>query len=681
MHIDPQLHWHNLDGTIDWLGTGGSGGGSTTTSPAPKSTGGIVLDEGPTSNQRVTEFVKDGLVWYQPIDAEGRPNGEPYTLGEQARAGGGGSSFNPSELGPEAIRIREAELAQDALLKQQQLDQQRTAAAAELQLSWAQLQQQITASDQRLVLEQQNLQFLRDKLAIESQANDATALRETQTLIEQITSRMERTQTERAGLTQQAQMLQAQMQYEAQVENARNQMEADKTNEARRQFNLTQRRGVATDIANFAKDPGDVGANAAYLQAGGAAPISQAMAAGKDARTQQSLLPLGLLLNTQDELGRGPALLNAQQVSAPNVPLPSFGTTTPPTAASLGLAPPTGMLGGFPRVPVPLPPLLQAPKPALAAPPASVGTSSPSYLSPQGDPWSPAAQARYASGLAEGSIVEAPPDPSQYGAIAENAANLFTPDAGGQDFTFRVDENGTLVAIPAMARGGSSNAPISLVGERGPELLVNHEEMPGGRTDGFSVIPNDALPPGMGGVPSQGTNPFLGLPSLPQQASPSAVQNRPQMQPNPMTMIAMKQRGLLNAMPVDDAPIEATRQWPEWQNTIFNPDAGGGFPAYVAGTPDWQALMSNANLAAPYERSLGFLNSAFQQALGQSPWAQSGTPTPVALSAPGTNPFLAEYAAALAATGSGIKPGLFQYEREQWKPQALSPQTITRRTR
>ena len=671
MHIAWPIHMHNADGTITPLsdiGDLGGGGGSAPAQATPTpTTGGITLSPDAEPNKRVTEFVRDGLVWYQPIGADGLPIGEPYTLGEQARSGGGGSSVSTSELGPEAVRLREADLAQDRLLKQQQLDAQAAQAAEEMRLAWAKLQQDWAALNQRTAFEQQNLQFLRDKLAIETQASNATAMRETQALIEQITSRMERTQTERAGLTQQAQMLQAQFQYQAQVENARNQIEADKTNEERRQFNLAQRRGVATDIANFAKDPGDVGANAAYLLAGGQAPISQAMAAGKDARTQQSLLPLGLLQGTQDELNRGPNLLNAQQVSAPNVPLPSFPGITPPTAASLGLTPGAGgMLGGLPKVPAQVPPLLQAPLPLAPSPTGQGQPSTPAYLSPTGDPYSPEAQARYTQGIAEGSIVEAPPDPSQYGAIAENAANLFTPDASGQDYTFTVDENGTLVAVPQFARGGTSNAPVSLVGERGPELLVNHEEMPGGRTDGFSVIPNDALPPGMGGVPSQGTNPFLGLPSLPQQASPTAVQNRPA---NPMAMLAMMQRGLLNTLPRQAAPAATTNR-------------GRGVPQYAEGTPDWQSLMGAGDPAATYQRSLGFLNSAFQQALAQSPWAGQGMgPNPVALSSPGTNPFLQEYAAALAAAGSGIKPGLFQYEINQWKPQALSGQTVTRRSR
>src|SRR3990167_10079963 len=424
MHIAPELHWHNLDGSIDWLGGTGGGGGTATSAPPPDT-----ANDEFTGEQQVDAT---GQVWGLTEDGEWKP-----IPGLTARVPGGGggssSSFNVSELGPEAVRLREAEQAQEQAL-----------AAQQSQLAWAKLQQDILASNQKLSFEQQNLQFLQDKMAIEQQAQNATAARETASLIEQITLRMERTSTERAGLMQRAQILQAQMQYQAQVENARNQIEADKTNEERRQFNLSQRRGVATDIANFAKDPGDVGANAAFLMAGGAAPISQAMAGGKDARTQQSLLPLGLLLGTQDELNRGPAFLNAPQVNAPNVPMPSFGSFTPPTAASLGLSPMPGGLPLAPRSVVPQPPVQAAPAPT--APPGSGQAAPPpggTWFDPSGDeiPVSPYGQTQEQAVAAhQESLAQTGYDPASWEAIAAEY------EARGYD-------------IPGFARGGPSDRP------------------------------------------------------------------------------------------------------------------------------------------------------------------------------------------------------------------------------
>ena len=732
-------------------------------------------------------------------------------------------------------------------LQQRQLEQQAAQASQEMQLAWAKLQQDILASNQRLGFESQNLQFLRDKLAIEQQQAATSDARATQALIEQITTRMERTATERAGMMQQAQTLQSQLQYQAQVENARNQMQADQLNEQRRQANLEQRRGVARDIAEFSRDPGDVGANAAYLTAGGAAPISQAMAAGKDARTQQSLLPLGLLLGTQDELNRGPAFLNAPQVNAPNVPLPQFGAITPPNASMLGLSP-TQLPGSFLQAPKPLPVSQQQLAPPVAPAPAPTREQM-------------IASGQYVPGGAEGGV-DNPETPYDDVAVANqiNAINEASYDASGQyvgDATAGIAEINALMGIPGYAQGtGGSRAPVSLVGERGPELLINQDAAKGGESDRFSVIPNDALPPQLGG---QGSNPFLQflqswaqngggqasqggpmnpqqgfLNTLPPQAAPQAVANRgsgTQQAPQGMRGLALPsqaapqaQAQLANRQPAAPVaapnrsyqpapqlrapdvesiptpvpytgetiqPITGDFRFPKPPMSLYNPDWDpnrvGEVPAYAEGTPDVQKQKGRMNrpegrplfpdpwlpqpgtmdnlrsvtpeeaaalsaaqvayweeirrlraggqpapegfpgrfadelntpqaidedqtiyeddprwdpqtmgnkqgmipayaqgtpdVAAPFDRSLGFLNSAFQQALGQSPWAQSGVPTPVGLSAPGTNPFLQEYAAALAATGSGIKPGLFQYEINQWKPQALSAQTVTRRTR
>ena len=699
----------------------------------------------------------DGWIYYQPIGADGRPFGPAYTLGEPVKTSGSGTSsststsFNTSQSfqDPAALQLQRDQLAQEQLLAQQklaqdasqfntqaQLQQQQQALAEQklaedIQLQWAQINQQIAQSNQTLALEQQNMVFLRDKLSIDVQSQNQQAQRETQALIEQITARMERTMTERAGLTQQAQMLQAQMQYQAQVENARNQIEADKTNEERRQFNLEQRRGVATDIANFAKDPGDVGANAAYLLAGGQAPISAAMAAGKDARTPQSLLPLGLLQGTQDELNRGPTLLNAPSVSAPNVPLPEFGVVAPPnvsgptpiqmpTTQYPTIAPqPLPIRSPTPLAPSVLPPAKAAPAPIIL----SSGQAAPSYLSPFGDPQSPEAQARYNQGVAEDSIDEYTQqedyaqhqsDLGQAGVqlAAAGDTNVEYWEQVAQEYQNRGYD------IPGFAQGTpdflnhhpppGSNAPVSIVGEAGgtPEVLLNHQAIPGGPNKGFSIIPNHALPPQMGG--QQQPPPGL-LNALPQQASPTAQAQRPAgLPPQAPPQPPASPRGFLNVLPPQTAPqaqanyaarLERPRGRPQQMRATQIPQGlqrelpaqadpmalqwrGYGVPMFAEGTPDWASLMGGADPNATYQRSLDFLNSAFGQALGQSPWAGQGQgPNPVALSAPGTNPFIQEYAAALAATGSGIKPGLFQYEINQWKPQALSGQTVTRRTR
>ena len=125
------------------------------------------------------------------------------------------------------------------------------------------------------------------------------------------------------------------MDYNAQVENSRAAAEAERINEERRQFNLQQQTDVATRIGEFQKAPGDIGKLAGFLLAGGATPFSTAQAQGKSAITPESLLPLQLLLGTQNELQQGPKLFNAQQVNAPNVPIPQFDPLNMPDLSAL----------------------------------------------------------------------------------------------------------------------------------------------------------------------------------------------------------------------------------------------------------------------------------------------------------------------------------------------------------
>ena len=655
MHISYQgSHVHNADGSVTWTGGLGGGGTSGSTAPATSSTSGLTAAD-------LIALAKSGsgdtpLTFEQQLQLRSAPT---YSSSNNASTS---SSTSQSLQDPAALALQQRQLDQQA---QQFAAEQQLASSKmwqDMQLAWAKLNFDINSTNQRLSFEQQNMAFLQDKLRIESAAANQTAIRETQALIEQIGARMERTATERASLTQQAQALQSQMQYQAQVENARNQIETDKTNEARRQANLQQRTDVARSMAEFAKDPGDVGANAAFLTAGGAAPISQAMAAGKDARTAQSLLPLGLLQGTMDELGRGPNYLTAPTVTAPSVTLPQFATTTPPTASMLGLSSsilPTQLSGSFLQASnLPRPPLSEQQQAPPAAPGAAAApTSSPTTTAGQQEylDWIDQQQASGEEQSAPGSSFPyGTPDLGRYEGTGWNftAEELAAADpsdgvGGTFDWADAVAQQTALGHItPGYAQGtrGVANDPMAIVGEAGgtPELLLNHAEIPGGPKTGFSIVPNHALPPQMGGQ------------QMPMQANPMAS--------------AMMPPGFLQALPQQAAPQAMQNR-------------GRGIPAFAEGTPDWQALMGGANPAASFDRSLGFLNSAFQQALGQSPWAQSGVPTPVGLSSPGTNPFLQEYAAALAATGSGIKPGLFQYEINQWKPQALSGQTVTRRTR
>ena len=133
------------------------------------------------------------------------------------------------------------------------------------------------------------------------------------------------------------------------------------------------------------------------------------------------------------------------------------------------------------------------PTPTAIAPTSGSGSGNYNYLSPQGDPYSPEAQARWGQGIDEGSIKVVTEDPSSYGAIETNANNMFTPDAGGQDYRFEVNDEGTLVPIP-MAKGGYTRESHFIVGDQRSGVPTGNEELVVNPTNApIQVVPNKAL--------------------------------------------------------------------------------------------------------------------------------------------------------------------------------------------
>lgn len=472
----------------------------------------------------------EGFVLERQPDGQYAPIMDPLTgnyirtKAPSGSGGGGGSStsFNVSEQGPVAAGLRQQEIDQGWAQQQQNYD-----------LSLQKLQQ----DDVQFRIQQQ---YLGEKLRIDTEANNRAEIRATQALMEQIQSRIEANQLAQQRIITEAQQLQASMDFQAAQANARNQMEAAQFNESARQQNIAQQRGVASDIANFSREPGDIGVNASYLMAGSSAPISKAIATGQDARTAQSLMPLDLLLQSRDQLAQGPAQFMPQNVVAPKVPIPTFQPQQPAQMPQYG--------------------------------------------------GQPAAQPQIVTGTPQQSAA------SIQGFLGQNrpAGTATGPFSSGGN-TFRIDENGTLVAVPA------ANGFFGTVDQ--PTLFLAGE---GGSPETVSVMPNH----------NAGA-------ALSNQMTPSAA--GPTVMPN--------------------------------QN------AG----ASLAG-----AVQPSA--------SRDFLNAAFSRALGNSPWAKAGTPTPVGVSAPGTNPFLQEMAAALAAIGQGINPGLFMREAQMATPMGVSG-APSRRTR
>lgn len=392
-------------------------------------------------------------------------------------------------------------------------------ASYQIQLAQLELARQKAAAEQALAMG--NLRLAQDVARLNQQNGDRQAALDIARFAESIAARVEQQQFAQVQLTSQIQQVNAQMQFAAAQANAQAQATALQINEQRRQTNLDARRTNALDIAELSKDPGDRAALAAYLAARGNAQgsLGTAIAQGADFRTEASLSPLREMLGLRDELAQGPQLYTAPNISAPQLPLPQFA---PQTGLAAGAAIP-GLLPQVPQVPRPVVP--QAGTTGGAAAAAQV----PAYLQPGGDPYTPEAQDRWQQGVDEGSIVLAPEvqgGSDEANAIAQNAADLFTPDASGQDFTFHVDESGTLVATPMFERGGvtASNSVIvgdSSNGRPNPEMVTR---LPDGR---LLVLPIRGKLPPRNRVPRAedgaivGSRP-AGLPTIPAFTSSAA---------------------------------------------------------------------------------------------------------------------------------------------------------------
>jgi hypothetical protein len=196
--------------------------------------------------------------------------------------------------------------------------------AQNLKLERDRLQESIREFEAQYARDAENLRFLLRKEQVAVEEGNRSALQNAIALREQIASRVESNRLQRTTLEQNVRTLNAQMAQEAAQFNAQQALQADQINEARRQANLEQRRGVARDIAEFSANPGDIGKQLAYLRAGGAAPITEALAGGEVGYTDESLLPLQLLLGTRNELNEGPGFVEAERITAPVIGLPQF---------------------------------------------------------------------------------------------------------------------------------------------------------------------------------------------------------------------------------------------------------------------------------------------------------------------------------------------------------------------
>ena len=185
--------------------------------------------------------------------------------------------------------------------------------------------------DARIAADKSQLAFLQTKHADEMSRGDTAQALDTIRLMEQIDARHAQDEFQQQTLLQQAR-----------VTNASFQMQASQINEQMRVANLQQRQSVARDISEFTRSPGDVGAAAGFLRAGGVSPLSTAIGKGESAITPQSLAILNNMLAVSDEVMKNP-----NYITAPEVDAAQFSQRTPLDVLSLldQLQPKKGVAG------------------------------------------------------------------------------------------------------------------------------------------------------------------------------------------------------------------------------------------------------------------------------------------------------------------------------------------------
>lgn len=311
-----------------------------------------------------------------------------------------------------------------------------------------------------------------------------------------------------------------------------------------RQQNIAQRQSLARDVAEFARAPGDIGQFAAFLRAAGPNPISTAVQQGQSAVTNESLAPLAANLGLMGELQQEQAELRRQ----------------PGIFSSLaGLMQPTAVQD------VPLPPLPQA-------------VQTPQRIGPDFSGMAPR------PGLV----------PTNYQGQWIDAAGTVYDAAGNVIGTPTTTRTPTQSPPRYLAEGGKTNAQMLMVGEKGPEILMNPMNAP------VIVMPMEKM------ARAQSGGMFGDLSAL-------------------LT--------LAGGAPIDPTALAQAR----------------AFLAQVA---------EAARLRAGFPE----------------------IPTPVGVSAPGTDPFLQELAAGVTGTARGVPQESFLREAALSAPKSLA-ERVVRRTR
>ena len=550
-----------------------------------------------------------------------------------------------------AAAAREAERLQEELWAQQQFTYDQNAATR------AQTQQQINAeiynnnaarADNRVQQE-----FLRDKFSVEvAMGRDAQVLQTEIALDSAVRSGRQ--------LTFQYQ----QLQQTAQQFNSTGQMQADVENQRRMEVQEARRAQLATNIGVTAQDAGSRGELAARLLANpNLGSLDAGLAGGEDFFTGESLVPLTDLLGQRAAAAKDPNFLEFNPVTAaplPTIATPQFTTPGEYTVPELGAAYPDYLpTGGAGVVPPPQRPggtetyeegalrgaAMRGEHSRLMG--LGFGTGSDEYKSAMAAVTPSEEYTQRQGGMNVGAQLTQLPqsvlDDPRY--------------PGNPGFEMKADGGLASGAYIGDEKGAELHIPLGL----GEALVIPHDQVKNflrkasehGATEAMESLPG--MEQG-GMVKSQKQVNFLLSKGSP-LTSKQRTKLKRELKSGSVKIGAMKKGG----------------KFPE--DSVAADLAGMGFGAMELGGVFDKGTIFGTARPTDQTGTRNFLNEALKRALTGTPWqAQGRAPTPVEVSAPGTDRLVQQLGASLSALGTGTPQDLFLR-----RAAALAPAGITER--
>jgi hypothetical protein len=519
----------------------------------------------------------------------------------------------------------------------------------EINNNFAQVNAELARTDAKLA-------FDNDKFAVETALGRDRQALQTETAIESAMA-------ERRGLTFQY----GQLQQDLRQFNVNSRIAVDMENARRKELQQARRAQLAADIGQLAQDAGSRGRLATVLLANpNLGLLSETLAGGQDFFTEESLAPLSDLLRQREDASRDPNLLTydvVPEIATPDMGAPSFSAPTSYGDLMNMMRDPTEGLGPMTQPSTTSP----APTQSFLQEPVAKGQQ---VVTAMGD--------EHARLMAAG--VETDSDEYKTAMDAVTPTPEYTARHGGMNVGAQLTELPQSVLddprYPGnpnfeMKAGGGLASGAYIGDEKGPELHI-----PLGPGEAL-VIPNDKVESFLRSASRAGA---LGdANAIPEMAGGGKVKSQRQVnfllsKSSPLT--AKERARLKKELKTGDVKIprmEKGGKFPE--DSVAGDLVGMGITAMADGGMFDQGTIFGTAKPADQTQTRNFLQQALRRALTGTPWQGRGrAPTPVEVSAPGTDPMVRELAASLSALGTGTPQDVFLR-----RAAALTPRGIAER--